>query len=128
MRRLMLAFAVTAALVLSVVAPAAAAPTPNPWTFDVAITCDGETFVGTTTGKVGFLEEVSPGAVVMAVGGTRSLYATDGDVLLFTLEFAPPPGLLVAGMVEACTAYVDFGDAYAVWHPLLIKRTPNFPQ
>ncbi len=37
MRRLMLAVAVTAALVLSMAAPAAAAPTNNPWAFEVTM-------------------------------------------------------------------------------------------
>jgi len=126
MRKLMLAVAVTAALVLSVAAPAAAAPTNNPNAFYVEMTCGNDTFVDTTTGTVGFLEEGVPGAIGMAFGGVRSLYTKEGE-LLFTLDIAPPPGLLAMGKLEACTAHVDFGDTYAEWGPLWIMRTPNFP-
>ena len=122
----MLAVAVTAALVLSVAAPAAAAPEKNPYAFYVEMTCGNDTFVDTTTGKVGFLPDVMPGAMGMAFGGIRSLYTNEGELIL-TLEFAPPPGLLALGKLEACTAYVDWGDAYAVWDPIWIMPTPNFP-
>lgn len=134
MKRLILAVAVTGVLVMSMAAPAVAAPTQNPRAFVVTITCGGETFHDTTTGKVGFLEDW-PGTAGMAFGGTYHLYTkgvdgvanTADDVLLLTLQAAPPPGLLELGKLEACTSFVDWGDEYSVWDPLYIMRTPNSP-
>jgi hypothetical protein len=127
MRRLILASAVTAVLVMSMAAPAAAAPDKNPYAFYTEVTCGNETFVDTTTGKVGFLPDVMPGAIGIAFGGIRSLYTKEGDDLIVTYNFVPPPGLLAAGQLEACTAYVDWGDNYALWDPIWVMRTPNYP-
>ena len=127
MRRLMLAVAVTAALVLSTAAPAVAAPTKNPNAFTVTVTCGNESWQDTTTGKVGFLEDGPAGAIGMAFGGTYYLYTTADEELVLTVEVAPPPGLLQLGKLEACTSYVTHGDTYSVWDPLYIMRTPNSP-
>jgi hypothetical protein len=127
MRRLILAITVTAALALSVAAPAAAAPDRNQWAFEVTVTCGAEIFHNTTTGKVGFMEDGLPGAIGIAFGGTYHRYNTADDELLLTVEAPPPPGLLAQGKLEMCKSHVDWGDTYTEWDPLYIMRTPNFP-
>ncbi len=130
----MLAVAVAAAFTLSMIAPAAAAPTNNPWAFEVTVTCGTDEFHDTTTGKVGF-EENWPGTIGVAFGGTYHYYSkgadgvadTADDALLFTLDASPPPGLLAVGKLEACTSFVDWGDEYSVWDPLYVLRTPANP-
>jgi hypothetical protein len=127
MRRLILAITVTAALALSVAAPAAAAPDNNPWAFEVTVTCGNDVAHNLTTGRVGFMDDGLPGAIGIAFGGTWHLYNTADDELLLTVEAPPPPGLLALGRLEVCKSHVDWGDTYTEWDPLYVMRTPNSP-
>jgi hypothetical protein len=124
MRRLMLAFAVTATLALAMTAPAAAAPYKNPVARTFTVTCGSDSWnvlvaadfvrwpvdgpVGTTPDK--------------AVGGTITW--TSGDVTV-AYSFGSPPGL--ADKVQTCSAEgpLESLGYHVVVDPLYLKLTPH---
>jgi uncharacterized low-complexity protein len=122
MRRLMLAVAVTAALVLSTAAPAVAAPTKNPNAFTVTVTCDGVTWEATTNGKVGWPLDGPAGATRgIMFGGTHTV-EFGGQV--YTEEYAPPPGL--AGKLQTCRIERPLQpNGYSLWDPAYVLPTPQ---
>ncbi len=122
----MLALAATAALVLSMAAPAAAAPAAaaperSPWAFNATVKCGDQSWDVVTTGKIGWLAEGPAGPPVgVLLGGIRT--ATVGGQAS-TLVFAPPPGLADKWVV--CTIVRDLGDGdSATWDPAYILLTP----
>jgi opacity protein-like surface antigen len=128
MRRLMLALAVTAALVLSVAAPAAAAPEKNPMAGSFRVTCDnGETWtttIGLPFAGEGWLLDGPPGTTPHRVlGGDYTLTFFDGTVL--ELTFAPPPGLADKWLVCRIEGPLEPIDHTTVIDPAYILKTAH---
>ena len=119
MRRLMLAVAVTAALTLSVAAPAVAAPEKNPYAFEVTVVCPSGTWDVITTGKVGWQIVGPTGAIGVLMGGTH--HFTDELGVTHSVDYATPRGL--ADKLQECT--IDRPGSW--WGPAYILMTPNSP-
>lgn len=118
MRRLMLAFAVTAALGLAVAAPAVAAPEQNPLALNLTVTCGSDTFDAIGVGRPGWLLEAPEGTTPgLLMGGTHTI--TVGGQEVYSETFAPPSGLV--DKLEMCRIERSFEpDGLSVWYPAYI--------
>jgi len=113
----MLAVAVTAALTLSVAAPAVAAPEKNPYAFEVTVVCPSGTWDVITTGKVGWQIVGPTGAIGVLMGGTH--HFTDELGGTHSVDYATPRGL--ADKLQKCTIERPGSG----WAPAYILMTPN---
>ncbi|OGN82437.1 MAG: hypothetical protein A2X23_02145 [Chloroflexi bacterium GWC2_73_18] len=89
-RTLAVAMAAVLALGLAFAAPAAAAPTNNPFVYHYAVTCGGSSFEVIALDITGW-EVNSHGTPSLLMGGEYTLY--EGGQWQFTFYAPPPPGL-----------------------------------
>jgi hypothetical protein len=117
MRRLMLAFVVTAVLGFAVAAPALAAPGErNPNAFTGTLSCGSDSWDVLSSGTSWTLPW-SPGDTPgQLMGGTLTI--TVGSEVVYQETFAPPAGLV--DKLQTCRFERPLGDTYRVWDPAYV--------